>query len=207
MSTAVLAILNGSPIPEGMNHTYVALIPKKHKPIDVSDFRPISLCNVIYKLVTKVITNRLKELLPVIISENQCAFTPGRLITNNILVAFEVFHSMNCYSGSNGSMAIKLDIAKPYDKVEWNFLRRVMLKLDFKPNWVDLVMHCVETTSFSFLTNGAPCGYVKPSRGLRQGDPISPYLFFFCAEGLSYLIADVVAKSRLMGHRICRDAA
>jgi len=113
---------------------------------------------------------------------------------------------MNCHSGSNGSMAIKLDMAKAYDRVEWNFLRCVMLKLGLKSNWVDLVMHYVETTSFSFLINGAPCGYVKPSRGFREGDPISPYWFLFYAEGLSYLITNVVAKSRLMGHRIFRDA-
>ena len=84
-----------------------------------------------YKLVTKVITNRLKEILPLIISDYKSAFTPRRLITDNVLMTFEVFHSIHCHFGRNRSMAIKLDMSKAYDKVEWIFLRRVMRKLGF----------------------------------------------------------------------------
>jgi len=132
VTSMVLAILHGAKIPDGLNHTYVTLIPKKHKPTDVQDFCPISLCNVLYKLVTKVITNRLKEILPDIISQSQSAFTPGRFISDNAIVAFEVFHSMHCHSGINGSMAFKLDMAKAYDWVEWSFIQQVMLKLGFE---------------------------------------------------------------------------
>jgi len=118
----VIAILNRASIPNGLNHTYVTLIPKKHKPIEINDFHPISLCNVLYKLVAKVITNRLKEILPEIISQSQSAFMLGRLISDNVVVAFEVFHSMLCHSRINGSVTIKLDMAKVYDRVEWNFI-------------------------------------------------------------------------------------
>ena len=112
VSAAVLAILDGHPIPPKLNHTLVALIPKKPQPGFVQDYCPINLCNVIYKLVTKVISNRLKPLLPTIISDTQSAFTQGRLITDNMLIAFETFHAMKCDGRSNGDMAVKLDIAK-----------------------------------------------------------------------------------------------
>ena len=118
VTKAVLGVLNRNLLPQGLNHTHVVLIPKKQNPIETADYRPISLFNVLYKLITKAITNRLKEILSSIISVNQSAFTPGRLITDNILVSFEVFHSMNGQTGASGSMAIKLDMAKAYDKVE-----------------------------------------------------------------------------------------
>lgn len=112
MSKVVLDILNGGAMPAQLNHTNVVLIPKVTEPMNMVNFRPISLCNVIYKLVTKVITNRLKNLLLNIISETQSVFTPGRLIIDHFLVSYENFHSMHIHGEKNGSMAIKLDMAK-----------------------------------------------------------------------------------------------
>ena len=170
-------------------------------------FRPISLCNVIYKLVTKVITNRLKGLLPNIISDTQSAFTTGRLITDNILIAYEIFHSMNGNTGTGGAMAIKLDMSKAYDRVEWLFLHQVMLRMGFREHWVDLLMRCVKSVSFSFLINGIPHGHVIPSRRLHQRDPISTYLFLFCSEGLSGLLHRAAEQGSLQGYRICNGAS
>ena len=202
----VKAILEGGGPPAQLNHTHVVLIPKVSKPTRITEFRPISLCNVMYKLVTKVISNRLKPLLPVLVSETQSAFTPGRLITDNILIAYEVFHSMINHKTRKGAMAIKVDMSKAYDLVEWPFRRQVMLRLGFRHSWVDLVMSCVESVSFSFIINGRPQGLVKPSRGLRQGDPISPYLFLFVTEGLIGLLKKAEARGLIHGHQVCREA-
>jgi len=202
----VQSILSGGNVHPKLNHTHVVLIPKVKEPTNIAEFRPISLCNVVYKLITKVISNRLKKLLPAIISETQSAFIPGRLITDNVLIAYEIFHSMLNQSHRNRSMAIKIDMSKVYDRVEWPFLRKVMLKLGFKQVWVDMVMACVESATFSFLINGEPQGMVKSYRGLRQGDPISPYLFLLVTEGLIGLLRKAESTGSIQGHLVCRGA-
>jgi len=154
----------------------------------MSEFRPISLCNVIYKTVTKVISNRLKTILPKVISESQSAFILGRLITDNILVAYELFHYMHGHHGPNGAMAPKLDMSKAFDRVQWLFLEAIMLRLGFSPGWVRLVMKCITNPTFSFLINGTPTGHILLSRGLLRGDPLSLFPFLLYTEGLSALL-------------------
>ena len=100
-----------------VNQTFLVLIPKGPQPEDIRDFRPISLCNVIYKLVTKIIVNRIKTHMPTIISPNQCSFVPGRHSSDNIIVAQEVIHSMKTMKGKKGFMAIKIDLEKAYDRL------------------------------------------------------------------------------------------
>ena len=114
------------------------------------DFKPISLCNLIYKIISKVLTNRLKLILPQLISPTQSAFVPGRLITDNVLVAYETLHAMHIRKkGKKGALALKLDVSKAYDRVEWSFLKGMMIKLRFPKVWVDKVMSYVSTPSFS----------------------------------------------------------
>ena len=115
----VLFCLNSGTFLRSINHTFITLIPKVANPKTVAQFRPISLCNVIYKLLSKVLVNRLKPILNSIISEAQSAFIVDRVITDNILIAFETLHHMKTQcSGKIGFMALKLDMSKAYDRVE-----------------------------------------------------------------------------------------
>ncbi|XP_019172478.1 PREDICTED: uncharacterized protein LOC109167861 [Ipomoea nil] len=142
-----------------------------------------------------------------LISASQSAFIPDRLITDNILVAAEVGHYLNRKQcGAVGWSALKLDMAKAYDRMEWPFLRGMLLALGFDDRWVELLMLCVTTVSYSFMINGAHSTSITPTRGLRQGDPLSPYLFIICAEGLSLLLQQVQNRGLIHGCRVARGA-
>jgi hypothetical protein len=117
------------------------MIPKVASPEKMGQFCPISLCNVVYKIASKVAANRLKKVLPEVISEEQSAFIPGRLITDNIITAYECLHFMKRNRAKkHRTCALKLDMRKAYDQVEWSYLKAIMLKLGFSDRWVALVM-------------------------------------------------------------------
>lgn len=171
---AVLEFLNHDVFHVNINTTNIALIPKSKTPSHLVDYRPISLCNVIYKLIVKVLAIRMKKVLPYIISPTQNAFIPGRLITDNVLVACEALHTMDARMKWNeGYVALKLDMSKAYDKVEWEFLEAIMRNIGFGDRWVRLTMTCVRTVTYLVLINGQPNCRIFQSRGIRQGDPLS----------------------------------
>lgn len=187
------------------NETHIRLIPKITGARTVADFRPIALCNTHYKIIAKILTRRLKPMLPFLISNTQSAFVAGRAISDNILITHETLHYL-CTSEAKKrcSMAVKTDMSKAYDRIEWRFVKEVLDMIGFYDLWISWIMKCIETVSYSFLINGAPQGLVTPSRGLRQGDPLSPYIFILCTEVLSALCARGQADGSLPGIRVAR---
>ncbi|GKE69481.1 reverse transcriptase, partial [Tanacetum coccineum] len=136
--------------------------------------------------------------------ENQSAFISNRVITDNAIVAFEVMHWLkNKKDGKRGALAPKIDMSKAYDRVEWHFIRAVLEKFGFPTHFTNLIMACVSSVSYSFNINGQVAGRVTPARGLRQGDPLSPYLFIMCAEALSSMIRKSVTQGRIYGVKVC----
>ena len=166
------------------------LIAKKRDAEDLRDFRLISLVGGLYKWLAKVLANRLKLVLAKVISNAQNVFVGGRQIMDAVLIANEAIDSI--LKSKGGTILCKLDIEKVYDHVERYFLFSVLEKMGFGEKWIRWIKWCVSTASSSVLVNGTPTGFFQSSRGLRQGDSFSPYLFVVVMEALSCLIKRAV---------------
>jgi hypothetical protein len=133
-------------MPHGVNDTTIVLILKVNDPEELKDFRPISLCNIIYKLISMCLVNRLRFMLDDVVSQEQSAFVLNRRITDNALIAFECVHAIQRNNGRRGDFcAYKLDLSKAYDRVDRDFLKSVMEKLGFHNKFVQWIMACVTT--------------------------------------------------------------
>ncbi|KAK4388236.1 Retrovirus-related Pol polyprotein from type-1 retrotransposable element R2 [Sesamum angolense] len=202
--SCVLHILNQHVIHPDLNYTHVVPLPKCIHPEAITNFRPISLCNVVYKLASKAIANHIKPIMDIFISQSQ-SLVPGCLILDDVLVAYEFNHHLaHKYKGNVGHVSLKLDLSKSYDREEWLFLERVLLRLGFDSHFVALIMLCVSSVSFSFLLNGSPVAYLRPRRGLHQGDPLSPLLFLFYAEAFSGLVRRAEEDGSIRGFHLYR---
>jgi len=190
---------------KAFNASFIALIPKQEKSNTVDGFRPIALCNVVYKIISKVITNRLKPLLLALISEEKMGYVEGRQILNNIIQSHEVVHSLK--RNKQAGMIIQLDLTKAYDKRSWSHIRVVLRAYGFNQNWIRWVMALVTTTSFSNLLNGARSRLFTPSRGLEKGDLLSPFLFVLMMEGLGRAIKMANTEGRIQGTKLTLDGA
>lgn len=163
-----------------LNHTNICMIPKITNPETLSDYRPIALCNVLYKIISKCLEGRLRSHLNNIVFDAQAAFIPGRLVNDNVMIAHEMMHSLKSRKRvSQSYMAVKTDVSKAYDRVEWNFLETTMHLFGFSEKWIRWIMGTVRSIHYSVLINGVPHGMIKPQRGIRQGDSLSP-IFLYC---------------------------
>ncbi|KAL0292827.1 UNVERIFIED_CONTAM: Retrovirus-related Pol polyprotein from type-2 retrotransposable element R2DM [Sesamum radiatum] len=177
-----------------VNATLISLIPKVSNPGVVAEFRPISCCNVLYKVITKILVQRMRGILDTLISPSQNAFVPGRAIGDNILLAQELFSGYN-QKHLPPRCALKVDLRKAYDTVEWDFLTAVLILFGFPEQFIQWIVECVTTPSFSVCLNGAPHGFFKGARGLRQGDPMSPFLFVLVMEVLTLILLQRIEQN------------
>nr|XP_027090307.1 uncharacterized protein LOC113711341 [Coffea arabica] len=160
--------------------------------------RPVSDQEISYAVNSCIQTSLLDQM---------STFVPGRQILDNVLVAHESIHFLNNKrTGKDGYMAIKLDMSKAYDSVEWVFLAKMMQKMGFCPTWIQWILECITSVTYSVNVSGKKGGFIKPSRGLRQGDPLSPYLFLVCAEGFSALLRRANRQGSMSGMKIANEA-
>ncbi|CAL1395033.1 unnamed protein product [Linum trigynum] len=182
------------------NHTWLTLIRKVDNVETMTQLHPISLCQFVYKIITKIMAKRLACLLLQIVSEGQNAFICERQIVENILLGHELMHYLKINTqGKKGHMALKVDMKKANDRVEWLFLLDVLEKMGFNSTWCRWIRECLRSASFSVLMNGSPSGYFTPSRGLRQWDPLSTLLFVLCTEGFAALLQKAISERKLEG--------
>ncbi|WMV44670.1 hypothetical protein MTR67_038055 [Solanum verrucosum] len=185
---------------KSFNATFIALIPKKFGASELKDFRPISLIGSIYKIISKILTERLKKVMSKLVDEQQMAFIKGRQIMDAILVANECVDMR--YRSKAPGILCKLDIEKAYDHLNWEHMWRTLRRMGFGNTWIKWMRFCITTVKFSVLINGSPTGFFSSEKGLRQGDPLSPFLFILAMEGLSDMLKSAQVNNRIRGFTV-----
>lgn len=205
LGRAILNFFQVGDIPGSINETLVALVPKVPLPESLNHLRPISCCNFVYKVISKIMVARMKRHMDSLITPNQSAFVGGRLIQDNLTIAHEVFHSLKRRDRrGKDNIAIKLDMSKAYDQMEWCFVKKMLLAYGFQEGWVSLVMKLITSVTYRYKINGFRSDILFPHRGLRQGDPLSPYLFILAVDCLSHHIIQAVEERRFQGVQLAR---
>jgi len=197
---AIEAFHKTSHIPKGCNASFIALVPKVKDPSKLDQFRPISLVGAIYKVIAKVLAGRLKKVLPSIVDESQSAFIKDRGLIDSVLLANEVIEDLR-RKGKSG-LCLKVDFEKAYDSVRWEYMYDMLGRMGFHCTWIKWISGCTESAIVSVLVNGSPIEEFRPTRGLRQGDPLAPFLFTVVAEGLAGLVRQASKINILSGLKI-----
>jgi hypothetical protein len=172
----------------------------------MNHFRPISLCNISYKIISKLLANRLKLILLKIISPLQSAFVPNRSTQDNSIIAYELLYTFKLKKGKGGFMFLKMNMDKAFDKMEWKLILTIMQSLGFHSTWLHWIESCISSSSFSILLNGNPFGIFSPKKGLRQGDLLSPFLFILGSEVISRLLLKEERLGNIKGMKIARTS-
>lgn len=183
-----------------INATFIALIPKSDNPSSYEDFQPISLCNCLYKIISKVISRRLKVIVSKHIFREQFGFLEGKQIHETIGVAQEGLNSIKLKKLK--AVVVKIDLSKAFDWVNWLYIRMILIHMGFRLVFVNWLMACLSSVSFSILLNGSTTTFLQTERGIRQGCALSPLLFLLVAEGLSIYLAEANVGGRFSGIKI-----
>jgi hypothetical protein len=179
-----------------LNTTFLSLIPED-KVEDSINFHPIALYNVIFKIITKFTANHLKPLLPSLISTKKTGCVEGRQILDYIILSYEVIHFVK--TTKSPGMLLKLDISKAFNKLNWKYLQHTLNGFGFSQSYIKWVLSLTSSDFFFILINGSPSRTFSPSCDVRQGSPLSPFLFILMVEGLRRSIKTFVSKNKLKG--------
>ena len=189
---AVQSFAEGESWPKGTNASFITLVPKVANPQHLNEFRPISLVGCVYKIISKILSSRLKRVLNKVIDPRKSAFLEGRGLLDSVLVANETLEEVK--RKKKECVVFKVDYEKAYDSVSWEFIYYMLGRLGFDGKWIEWIKNCLESSSLSVLVNGSPTTEFKPMKSLRQGDPLAPFLFLIVAEGLAGVVRQAEEK-------------
>lgn len=198
------AIETGS-VHKSLLQAFMTIIPKKEAPKSAADFRPITLLNVAFKVISKVLVNRVRPIMCKLIGPHQNSFLTGRSTLDNVILTQEIIHNMNRRKGKKGLMVVKVNLHKAYESVDWNFLEETTLEgFGFPRRIIDFILFYLKESEISILRNGGRFPSFTLGRGLRQGAPLAPYLFNLIMEKQAYDIHNEVSRGTWKSIRILR---
>lgn len=201
---AVLQFFNTGWILPNFNANTLILIPKTQNADSMDQFRPIAMANFKFKIISKILADRLAQIMPNIVSQEQRGFIQGRNIKDCVCLASEAINMLDQKS-FGGNLAFKVDISKAFDTLNWKFLLKVLKQFGFSEtfcNWIDAIL---QSAKLSICINGSQQGYFSCSRGVRQGDPLSPLLFCLAEDVLSRSLTKLVEQGKLKQMRGTRN--